>query len=64
MDIAGLFTYLLNKMRSDNEIHQLIVLKEVIASMFGWTMFDVSEMTPQQLQSLPGGFALRLELMS
>lgn len=64
MDIVGLFTYLLNKMRSDNEFNQMIVLREVVASMFGWSMFDVSQMTPQQLSSLPGGFALRLELMS
>ena len=42
----------------------MIILKEVVASMFGWSMFNIDEMTQQQLSSLSGGFALRLELMS
>jgi hypothetical protein len=32
--------------------------------MFGWSMFNVDEMTSQQLAALAGGFSLRLEQMS
>jgi hypothetical protein len=45
VDIVPLFMYLLNKMRVDNEHNQMILLKEVVASMFGWSMFNVDEMT-------------------
>ncbi len=45
VDIEPLFTYLLNKMRMDHEINQMIILREVVASMFGWNMFNVDEMT-------------------
>lgn len=64
VDIVGLLTYLLNKMRFDNEYIQMVVLQKVIADMFGWSMHDVDEMNSQQLGALAGGFALRLELMS
>lgn len=40
-----IFTYLLNKMRMDGEINKMIILREVVASMFGWNMFNVDEMT-------------------
>ena len=46
VDIEPLFTYLLNKMRLDGEINYMIILREVVASMFGWNMFNVDEMTP------------------
>jgi hypothetical protein len=45
VDMIGLFTYLLNKMRKDNDHNQMIILKEVVASMFGWSMFNIDEMT-------------------
>jgi len=38
----GLLTYLLNKMRMENEYNQMIILREVIAQMFGWSMYDVA----------------------
>ena len=41
-----------------------MVLQRVISDMFGWQMLDVDSMNAQQLNSLAGGFALRLELMS
>jgi hypothetical protein len=59
-----LFNYLLNKMRKNSEVNEMIILREVVASMFGWNMFNVDEMTAAQLSSLAGGFVLRLELMS
>ena len=43
--MVGLLTYLLSKMRIDNEFNELIILKEVIAKMFGWSQFNVNEMT-------------------
>lgn len=64
VDIQGLLTYLLNRMRFDNDYNQMIILREVISNMFGWSMFNVDEMTTAQLSALAGGFALRLELMS
>ncbi|CDW79776.1 tho complex subunit 2-like [Stylonychia lemnae] len=64
VDMVGLLTYLLNKMRYDNEFNEMIILKEVIAKMFGWSQFNVNEMTPSQLQALAGGIVLRLEHMS
>lgn len=64
VDMTGLLAYLLNRMRFDNEYNETIILKEVIAKMFGWSQFNINEMTPSQLQSLAGGFALRLELMA
>ncbi len=64
VDIIGMFTYLLNRMRKDNDYNRMIILREVIAKMFGWSMFEVDEMTDSQLQSLAGGFVLRLELMA
>jgi len=45
VDIEPLFTYLLSKMRIDGEINQMVILREVVASMFGWNMFNVDEMT-------------------
>jgi hypothetical protein len=45
VDIEPLFTYLLNKMRLDGEINYMVILREVVASMFGWNMFNVDEMT-------------------
>lgn len=51
-------------MRIDNDHTQMIILREVVANMFGWSMFNVDEMTATQLSALAGGFALRLELMS
>jgi hypothetical protein len=45
--MVGLFTYLLNRMRADKEHNQMIMLKEVVASMFGWSMFNIDEMTQQ-----------------
>lgn len=38
-------TYLLNKMIIDNEYNEMIILKEVIAKMFGWSQFNINEMT-------------------
>lgn len=43
--MIGLLTYLLNRMRFDNEFNELIILKEVIAKMFGWSQFNINEMT-------------------
>lgn len=62
--MQGLLTYLLNRMRFDQEYNETVILKEVIAKMFGWSHFNVNEMTAAQLQSLAGGLALKLELMS
>lgn len=62
--MTALLLYLLNRMKFDNEYNEMIILKEVIAKMFGWSSFNINEMTPSQLQSLAGGFALRLELMA
>ena len=43
--MVGLLTYLLNKMRFDNEYNETIILKEVISKMLGWSQFNVNEMT-------------------
>jgi|LauGreDrversion4_2_1035121.scaffolds.fasta_scaffold32375_5 hypothetical protein len=32
-------------MIEDNEYNLIIVLKEVVKDMFGWSMFNVDEMT-------------------
>ena len=45
VDVEPFFTYLLNKMRLDGEINYMVILREVVASMFGWNMFNVDEMT-------------------
>jgi hypothetical protein len=32
-------------MRKDNEFNEMIILKEVMAKMFGWSQFNINEMT-------------------
>jgi THO complex subunit 2 len=45
VDMSALLNYLLNRMRIDNEYNEMVILKEVIAKMFGWSQFNVNEMT-------------------
>lgn len=45
VDMVGLMTYLLNRMIIDNEFNEMIILKEVMAKMFGWSQFNINEMT-------------------
>src|SRR5688500_13320930 len=63
-DMLGLLNYLLNKMRRDNEYNQIVLLKEIVVKMFGWSSFNINEMSTSQLSSLAGGFCLKLELMN
>ncbi len=66
VDMEPLFTYLLNKSRMNQSdgASEMTILKEVIARMFGWSQFNINEMSATQLQALAGGFCLRLELMA
>ena len=45
--MQGLMVYILNRMRDDHEFTETVILKEVIAKMFGWSQFNVNEMTAQ-----------------
>lgn len=45
VDLVPLLTYLLNKMRFENESTEMVILKEVIARMFGWSQFNINEMS-------------------
>lgn len=46
VDLEPLFTFLLNKMRTNTEgASEMIILKEVIARMFGWSQFNINEMS-------------------
>lgn len=47
VDMVGILTYLLNRIKIDNEYNEMIILKEVIAKMYGWSQFNINEMTAQ-----------------
>ena len=47
VDMRGLLEYLLNRMRMDQEYNEMVILREVIAKMFGWSQFNINEMTSQ-----------------
>lgn len=64
VDMVGIMNYLLSRMIMDKEFNEIIILKEVISKMIGWSQFNIKESTESQLQCLAGGFGLRLELMS
>ena len=49
VDMLGLLNYLLNQLRTKNEFVHMVILKEVIAKMFGWSQFNINEMSTSQL---------------
>ena len=67
VDLIGIFTFLINSLRKGDILEssvQSVILKELISKMSGWTSIELEEMTEEHLQSLAGGFTLRIETAS
>jgi len=43
--MVGLMNYLLSRMILEKEFNEVIILKEVISKMIGWSQFNIKEST-------------------
>mmetsp|Transcript_20079 Transcript_20079/g.14796 ORF Transcript_20079/g.14796 Transcript_20079/m.14796 type:complete len:131 (-) Transcript_20079:1910-2302(-) len=65
VDLVPTLSFLLNCLRtSTSGATELLVFRDLLSRMFGWSQFQINEMSDAQLQALAGGFRLRLEAMA
>ena len=61
VEITGLFTYLIHKLRDENEFVLGHMINQIIAKMFGWSDLVINQLQPDQLSVLAAGFVLILQ---
>ena len=59
--MTGFLTYILNRMRTENEYTLGFVLNALVAKMFGWKDYVVNELRASELHRLASGLLLLLE---
>ena len=58
VEITGLFTYLVHKLRDENSFVLSYMINQILSSMFGWNDLIVNQLQPDQLTVLAAGFVL------